>query len=242
MAILPLPNLRLPKSLPQPAPWALALAAGRLVEVAGAEDSAALTLTSSLILDAQKGGEQAAWILLTESPFFAPDMLESGIDLDALVVVRVPSVVAGARAADKLIRSGSFGIVVLDAGLEPRIPTPLLARLASLAQRNHTALVFLTQHGGATVSAGTTPTGAKLTGVKRDGATPTGASPPSVTLSDPTSASTSSLGSLISLRVRARRQRIAADRFRCWLEVLKDKRRGPTWGHEEVCRGAPGMR
>ncbi|MGQ0569491.1 MAG: recombinase A [Armatimonadota bacterium] len=180
---------------------------GRLVEVAGTEDSAALTLTARLILDAQQEGEQTAWIIPTESLFFAPDVLESGIDLDSLVVVRVPGAAAGARAADKLLRSGSFGIIVVDIGPDPRIPTPLLARLASLAQRTHTALVFLTQQGGAP-----SPTG------------------------------TSSLGSLISLRVRARRQRVTADRFRCWLEVLKDKRRGPTWGHEEVCRGAPGMR
>ena len=181
------------------------MAAGRLIEVAGAEDSAVLTLTTSLLLDAQQAGEQAVWILSAETPFFAPDVLESGVDLDALAVVRVPGAAAGARAADKLLRSGSFGLVVLDAGADPRVPPPLLARLASLAQRNHSALIFLTQHGAA-------------------------------------SAGTSSLGSLISLRVRARRQRIAADQFRCWLEVLKDKRRGPTWGYEEVCRGAPGMR
>jgi recombination protein RecA len=188
------------------------MTAGRLIEVAGAEDSAVLTLTTSLILDAQQAGEQVAWVLPAETPFFAPDVLESGVDLDALAVVRVPDAAAGARAADKLLRTGSFGIVVLDVGSDPRIPTPLLARLASLAQRNHSALIFLTQHGGAPAS------------------------------TDAASAGTSSLGSLISLRVRARRQRIAVDQFRCWLEVLKDKRRGPTWGYEEVCRGAPGMR
>ncbi len=201
MALLPLRSVLFPETRPQPAPWGLAAVAGRLVEIAGAEDSAALTMTARLILDAQKAGEQAVWIAPSESLFFAPDVLESGIDLDALVVVRVPDSAAGARAADKLIRSSSFGLVVLDTGSTPRVPVPLMARLASLAQRNHTALVFLTQPAGM-----------------------------------------SSLGSLISLRVRARRQRIAADRFRCWLEVLKDKRRGPTWGHEEVCRGAPGMR
>ncbi|MGH2405855.1 MAG: recombinase A [bacterium] len=194
------------------------MVAGRLVEVGGLEDSAALTMVLSLVRDAQQEGEQAAWVIPVESIFFPPDVLESGIDLDALVVVRVPDPVAGARAADKLIRSGSFGIVVVDSGLDPRIPTPLLARLASLAQRNHTALVFLTEQNR-------TPN-------------PNGAVPPKAARSD----GASSLGSLISLRVRARRQRIAADRFRCWLEVLKDKRRGPTWGHDEVCRGAPGMR
>ncbi len=193
------------------------MAAGRLVEITGAEDTAALTIAAGLILDAQKSGEQTAWIGPSESIFFPPDVIESGIDVDSLVVVRVPKMVAGARAADKLIRSGSFGIVVLDAGSDPRIPTPLLARLASLAQRHHTALVFLTQHNGAAPVAGTASTA-----VDTDGASP--------------------LGSLISLRVRARRQRIAADRFRCWLDVLKDKRRGPTWRHDEVCRGATGMR
>lgn len=123
-------------------------------------------------------------------------------------MVRVPDAIAGARAADKLIRSGSFDIVVVDAGPTPRIPTPLLARLASLVQRNHTALVFLTQQSGAPAPAGVPPNAART-----DGA--------------------SSLGSLISQRVRARRQRIAADRFRCWLEVFKDKRRGPVWGHDD---------
>jgi len=201
VALLPLRSVLFPETRPQPAPWGLAATAGRLVEIAGTEDSAALTMTARLVLDAQRMGEQTAWIAPSESLFFAPDVQESGVDLDALVVVRVRDAAAGARAADKLTRSGSFGLVVVDTGPDPRIPVPLTARLASLAQRNHTALVFLTQPAG-----------------------------------------TSSLGSLISLRVRARRQRIATDRFRCWLEVLKDKRRGPTWGHEEVCRGAPGMR
>jgi recombination protein RecA len=201
MALLPLRSVLFPETRPQHAPWGLAATAGRLVEIAAAEDSAALTMAAGLLRDAQQAGEQAAWIAPTESLFFAPDVLEGGIDLDALVVIRVPDAAAGPRAADKLIRSGSFGLVVVDTGSGSRIPAPLIARLASLAQRNHTALVFLTQPAGA-----------------------------------------SSLGSLISLRVRARRQRIAADRFRCWLEVLKDKRRGPTCGHEEVCRGAPGMR
>ena len=201
MALLPLRSVLFPEARPQPAPWGLAATAGRLVEVAGAEDSAALTMAARLVLDAQRAGEQTAWVAPAGSLFFAPDIHESGVDLDALVMVRVRDAAGGARAADKLVRSGSFGLVVLDVGSDQRVPIPLLARLASLAQRNHTAVVFLTQSTG-----------------------------------------TSSLGSLISLRVRARRQRVAADRFRCWLEVLKDKRRGPTWGYEEVCRGAPGMR
>ncbi|MCL6553336.1 MAG: recombinase A [Firmicutes bacterium] len=192
--------------------WTLAAIAGRLVEVTGAEDTAALTMVVQLLLDAQQQGEQTAWVACTGSLPFPPDLLENGLDLEALIVVRVPDLLAGARAADSLIRSGAFGLVVVDADGTPRIPTPVLARLASLAQRHHTALIFLTRYRTASRSASAGTGG------------------------------TSPLGSLISLRVRARRQRLAADRFRCWLEVLKDKRRGPTWGVDEVCRGAPGMR
>jgi recombination protein RecA len=47
-----------------------------------------------------------------------------------------------------------------------------------------------------------------------------------------------SLGSLISLRVHAEKKRISEDHFTCRLRVLKDKHRGPTWGHEELCHGA----
>ncbi|MBI2348556.1 MAG: recombinase A [Deltaproteobacteria bacterium] len=46
-----------------------------------------------------------------------------------------------------------------------------------------------------------------------------------------------SLGSLISLRVHARRRRISEGELKCELKVLKDKRRGPTWSQAEVCRG-----
>jgi len=52
---------------------------------------------------------------------------------------------------------------------------------------------------------------------------------------------TFSLGSLVSLRVHAERKRGDANRFLCRLHVLKDKRRGPTWTHEELYRGPAGL-
>ena len=51
-----------------------------------------------------------------------------------------------------------------------------------------------------------------------------------------------SLGSLVSLRVHARRRETSGGRFACELDVFKDKRRGPTWTHAEVCRGPAGLR
>jgi recombination protein RecA len=50
-----------------------------------------------------------------------------------------------------------------------------------------------------------------------------------------------SLGSLISLRAHAKKKRSFENRFTCALQVLKDKKRGPTWKHEELYFGPPGL-
>jgi hypothetical protein len=50
-----------------------------------------------------------------------------------------------------------------------------------------------------------------------------------------------SLGSLVSLRGEAVRQRIGEDQFTCTVRVLKDKRNGPGWIHEEAMHGTPGL-
>src|SRR3972149_1334507 len=107
-----------------------------------------------LLRGAQRQGEPAAWITREESTFYPPDMAEGGVDLDALVVVRVPGSLAVARAADRLVRSGGFGLVVLDLGVNAEIPTPLQSRLAGLAQKHHTALLCLTEKSSGAPSLG----------------------------------------------------------------------------------------
>jgi recombination protein RecA len=98
------------------------------------------------------------------------------------------------------VRSGGFGLVLVDLGSSADVPTPLQGRLSSLALKHDTAIVLLTQK------------------------------PPS----------SPSLGSMISLRVEARRSPEDEARFRVRLDVLKDKRRGPGWSHEEIFQGPPG--
>lgn len=133
--------------------WRLAETAGRLTEISGAGETAVLTLAFELVLEAQQQGEPVAWITPEESSFYPPDAAEGGVDLDALVVVRVPDIRAVARAADRLARSGGFGLIALDLGAAD-IPTPLQARLAGLAQKHHTALLCLTEKAGEAPSLG----------------------------------------------------------------------------------------
>jgi recombination protein RecA len=51
---------------------------------------------------------------------------------------------------------------------------------------------------------------------------------------------TPSLGSLISLRLNARRVRRGND-YACELVAVKDKRRAPGWTHQELCCGPAGL-
>ena len=127
-------------NLDKPARFCLADFAGRLAELSGL----ALTPACELVLDAQRHDEFVAWITPRDSSFFPPDAAQTGIDLDALVVVRVPTPRDVGRASDPLLRSGAFGLVVLDLGAHALLPTPLQARLLGLAQKHHTALLCLT--------------------------------------------------------------------------------------------------
>lgn len=124
--------------------WSLAETAGRLVEISGARCAASLTLAFGLVLEAQRRGEPAGWVTTMENFFYPPDAARMGVDLGALAVVRVPDFSAVARAGEKLLRSGAFGVVALDLHAVA-IPPPLLSRLTALAQRHDAALLCLTE-------------------------------------------------------------------------------------------------
>ena len=134
--------------------WKLAALTGRLVEISGAEDSAALTFAFGLVREAQLAGEPAAWVTLLSQVFYPPDAAAGGIDLDALAVVRVKKTRDLARVADHLGRSGAFGLIVLDLGGDRPLPMAAQSRLLGLAQRHDFALVFLTQKAEQSASLG----------------------------------------------------------------------------------------
>ncbi len=123
----------------------LAVLTGQLSEISGLGATAGLTVATRLVLDAQRHGELAAWITPADRPFFPPDVADNGVDLTSLVVVRVPDTMAAARSADRLARSGAFGLLIVDLQDAAALPLHVLARLAGLAQHHHTAIVFVTQ-------------------------------------------------------------------------------------------------
>ena len=138
-------------------PWGLAALRGRLVELSGRGARATLTEAMGLVLEAQAAGEPAAWILSpSHGGFYPPDAADSGVDLAALVVVRAPDAVGGARAAERLLRSGAFGLVVIDLGLggEHDLSMAQQGRLVTLAQAHDAAIVCLTEKSAEAASVG----------------------------------------------------------------------------------------
>lgn len=178
------------------------LFAGRLAELRGGRATAVLTFAFRLVLQAQRRKEPVAWVARHGTSFYPPDAAEASVDLDGLIVVWVPDVLSATRAADRLLRSGGFGLVAMDLGANPAVPSHALARLGGLAKKHHSIVLCLTEgrHERAT------------------------------------------LGSLVSIRAEASRQKHGDNRYLCKVRTLKDKRNGPGWKHMEVCHGPHGLR
>ncbi len=191
-------------------PWRLESLRGRLAELSACGANATLTAAFGVVLEAQQAGEPAAWVTASAASFYPPDVAAAGVDLAALVVVRVKEIrgmgiaIVAARAAEQLLRSGAFGLVVVDIGGRERdrtaqLPAAAQGRLVSLAQTHAAAIVCVT--------------------TKRDEA--------------------ASLGALVSLRAAALRTRDGLDHF-VTIRALKDKRRGPSWVRTGKVRGPAG--
>ncbi|HPF70213.1 MAG TPA: recombinase A [Candidatus Krumholzibacteria bacterium] len=137
-----------PAAEPATAPaWTCAELAGRLCELTAGVDSAALSAAVHLVRDAQRAGDPVAWITARAATFHPPDAAAAGVDLSALVVVRARDARTAGRAADVLLRSGAYGLVVLDLGTDAAMPTPLQGRLVQLALKHDAAVLCLTEKG-----------------------------------------------------------------------------------------------
>lgn len=130
-------------------PLSVQLPRGRLIELTGDRAGAHFTSAVACLRYAQSLGETTAWVQPQRGPLFPPDLADSGIDLASLVVVHVPRS-AGAyglpKAAELLLRSGGFGMLVVDLTLTPvRRDTAWQGRLLGLAREHDAWLLLLTE-------------------------------------------------------------------------------------------------
>lgn len=215
-----------------PAPGSLADLSGRLIEVTGAGATGRMSWLARLVAQAQREGETAAWLQLAPGQLYPPDLQGVGIDVNALVVGLLPDGPALLRTADMLLRSGGFGLVVVDLdGVALRPTDGQLGRLLGLCQKHGAALALLTREV-ATAEAQGPQRGRDGGGLQ--------------------------LGSLVSLRWQVTRAVTPAGqgsqgqgslqgqgplRGQCTLqaEAVKDKRRGPGRRAEQVWSWPEGM-
>ena len=222
---------------PEESRFSLSELAGRLVEVSedlhgAATTTAATTWLASRVAEAHRRGDTAAWILCSADEAqrgqpYPPDLAEQGVDLAALPIVRARDAAGVLQAADVLLRSGGFGLVIAEwpRGSD-RPPEGALGRLLGLCQKHDAALVWLTD--------GEPSPPAKYAAGQA--------------LSRPSDAGR--MGALISLRLEVKREAYAPDRgqerlepgrVRMQIRVSKDKRRGPGQGVRQIFRVPQGM-
>jgi recombination protein RecA len=137
---------------------------GRLVEISCPRGEAGVTLAMSKIAEMHREGEPAAWVGSSGSLFYPPDAHRLGVCWEGLALVVAPDGRAAGRVADKLLRSGAFGMVVVDlVGARGRLAEPLLGRLLRLVEVHESGLLFLTR------SAATEPSLSSLISLRVEG-------------------------------------------------------------------------
>lgn len=197
--------------------WSFEELGGSLIEIVEGRAPAALSFCSSLISQAQRADVPLAWLTSGESLFFPADMRQNGVDVGALAIVRLGAAAQMLRAADALIRSGAFGLLLVDGGAALDIHPSQQQRLSRMAKKYGVVVVFLRAHLSARV-AQMGKTRAK------------------------TSARSSRYALKASLQVEASWERAAQGHFGCTLRAIKDRRCAPGWRVQEVRRGTPGLR
>jgi len=128
--------------------WSLELLEGRICELVGDLGAPLLTIATSLVLQAQQRLQPVAWIAVGAPIFHPPDVAAWGVDLAALPVLRVQELDVAARATDILLRSGAFGLIVLDLGIvsaRTQVPVAMQTRLLGLIRKHHAALLCLSR-------------------------------------------------------------------------------------------------
>jgi len=127
-------------------PWSWRALRGRIAHTWGQATSARATIAAPLMLHAQHHGALVAWVTSTRAIPYAPDLEAMGLDLDAIILVRLRSDEDALIAAERLMRSGAIGVMVVEvAQCSARTwgrRQPRIRRLQGLAE-HHGACVII---------------------------------------------------------------------------------------------------
>lgn len=150
---------------------------GRLTDLAGAPGSGATTLTHGIVTGAIADKRWVAYI--DASRTLAPADWTALSATGRLWIVRPPEHDKGAWCADVLLRSGAFGLVVLDGA--PHIRRGVFVRLNGLARESQAAFLVVRHNEDAT---GLIGSALRIHLQRRSTSTPAAPRAPTVTRSD----------------------------------------------------------
>ena len=136
---------------------------GRVVEIFGPESSGKSTLALATVAKAQQMGLTCAYID-AEHALDPVYMKAVGIDLDNLLLAQPDYGEQGFDIADRLLRTGEIGVIVIDSvaalvpkaeldgemeqahmGLQARMMAKAMRKLTGLASQHNTLLIFINQ-------------------------------------------------------------------------------------------------
>jgi recombination protein RecA len=136
---------------------------GRVVEIYGPESSGKSTISLSVVAQAQKMGLKCAYID-AEHALDPVYMQALGVDLDELLLAQPDYGEQALEIADKLIRTGEIGVVIIDSvaalvpkaelegdmeanqmGLQARMMAKGLRKIVGLANEHKTLVIFINQ-------------------------------------------------------------------------------------------------
>ncbi len=136
---------------------------GRIIEIFGPESSGKTTLTLHIVAEAQKKGGKAAFIDAEHAldPVYARKL---GVDVDELLVSQPDTGEQALEICDMLARSGALDVIVIDSvaallpkaeiqgdigdshvGLQARLMSQALRKLAGTVSRSNTCIIFINQ-------------------------------------------------------------------------------------------------
>ncbi|MBF8266614.1 MAG: recA protein [Dehalococcoidia bacterium] len=136
---------------------------GRVTEIFGAESAGKSTLAHHIIAEAQRAGGTAVYIDAENAldPSYAANL---GVNMEALYVSQPDTAEQALEITEYLVRSGGVDVVVIDSvaalvpkaelegdmgdshmGLQARLMSQALRKLASAINRSGTAVIFINQ-------------------------------------------------------------------------------------------------
>jgi recombination protein RecA len=136
---------------------------GRITEIFGPESSGKTTLAAHIVAEAQKLGGTCAFVDAEHA--FDPTYAEQlGVDTDELLISQPDTGEQALNITDTLVRSGALDVIVIDSvsalvpqaelegdmgdthvGLQARLMSQALRKLAGTINRTKTSLIFINQ-------------------------------------------------------------------------------------------------